>query len=219
MSYFNCRLLMGGAYETAVRELERVAAGDAAALAFIRERCRSWLESEAFWKWHSGDLGRYRQTRWRKLVDRLPDHASPDAAQSIADVFIAAACMPEFQAKYGCGQASTVAHADVSPNLVPLGDYDGGLLGILVTASGSFANIFFAGFARPQKYGVGAAMVIFDHAELPLLRVFIAQATDDQCRTALVPEACLDARARLETLVARCLSLENGLLAVEDTSG
>jgi hypothetical protein len=225
MSYFNCRLLLRSRYEAAVRDLERAAMGDVAALASIRARCRDWLQSEAFQKWHAGDTGRYTRTEWLKRVEGPSDDASPQAAQAIAEVFIAATCMPEFQAGYWCSQTEVIPPSEVSPNLVPLSDYDGGLFGVLASVNGADFDDFFFGrhferWAHPEKYGVGSAMFIFDHADLARFRELIAQATDAKCRISYLffvePKACIDSRERLAALVERCLSHEDGLLAVED---
>jgi hypothetical protein len=210
MSYFNCRLLLGAPYEAAVHALDRVASGDAITLTSIKERCRNWLASEAFREWHSDFLGSYWHEKWSELIDNLSDNASPEAAKKISEVFIASACMPEFQGSYSCNRV-------VSPNLVPLSDYDGALYGVLADTSRWFDQLFLERLMRPEKYGVGAAMIILNHVDLSRLQVVIAEVADDKCKRVLVPEACFCARAQLAFLVMRCLSLEDGLLAVEDT--
>lgn len=220
MSYFSCRLLVASTYRAAVGNLERAANGDTRALEYIREHCRNWLRSGAFLRWHSGPLGGIIQEKWLKLVDQLPDAASPEAAESISKVFIASTCMPEFQASYMCNsQPGRIDHSDISPNIVSLADFDGGLFGVLVAANRSFEEFFFERFSRPEKYGVGEAMIIFDHGDLLQLRAVVEHASDEKFRAVLVPEACLEARSRLISLIARCLSSEDMLLAVEDTGG
>jgi hypothetical protein len=155
-------------------------------------------------------LGSYWHEKWSELIDNLSDNASPEAAKKISEVFIASACMPEFQGSYSCNRV-------VSPNLVPLSDYDGALYGVLADSIRRFDQLFLERLMRPEKYGVGAAMIILNHVDLSRLQVVIAEVADDKCKRVLVPEACFCARAQLAFLVMRCLSLEDGLLAVEDT--
>lgn len=110
---FDCRLLVSREYETAVRDLERVAGGDDSALRSIQTRCREELVRGTFARWHASAIGLYLQKRWPEIVNGLPSRAGVEAAESIAEVFIALACMPEFQAAYEYG-------TKVSPNLVVL---------------------------------------------------------------------------------------------------
>jgi len=67
------------------------------------------------------------------------------------------------------------------------------------------------------KYPVGHAMIILDHADVRLLETAISKVTDEMCRNARAPEWCLHARARLASLVGRCLSLDDAMLAVSET--
>jgi hypothetical protein len=203
----DCRLLLGRSYGAAVRELERVAAGDDAALRSIQARCRELLERGTFARWHSSSIGPYVQRRWGEIVNGA-SRASAEAAQGVSEVFIALACMPEFQMAYEYG-------TEPSPNLVVLAESDGGLYDLLCDVDRWFNDLFIERFPRsPAKYAVGNAMIILDRADLGRLEKAIGKVTDEMCAKALAPDACRITRARLTSLVDRCLSLEDGMLAV-----
>jgi hypothetical protein len=208
---FECRLLLGGGYEAAVRDLERVACGEHAALRSIHERLREELERGTFTRWHSPSIGLYLQEEWRRTVDDLPSRASPEAAERISELFIALVCMPDYQMAYEYG-------TDASPNLVVLAESDGGLYGALADADRWFNHLFFERFPRSRvKYAVGRAMIVLDRADLERLQEAIGKVTDEACRNARAPDGCRDARTRLASLVERCLAVDDGLLAVSES--
>lgn len=208
---FDCRLLVSREYETAVRDLERVAGGDDSALRSIQTRCREELVRGTFARWHASAIGLYLQKRWPEIVNGLPSRAGVEAAESIAEVFIALACMPEFQAAYEYG-------TKVSPNLVVLAESDGGLYGVLCNADRWFSELLIERFSRSTvKYPVGRAMIILDRLDLRHLEVAIGKVTDEMCRKALAPDVCRSTCARLALLVGRCLREDDGVLAVSES--
>lgn len=111
--------------------------------------------------------------------------------------------MPEFQMAYEYG-------LEKSPNLVTLAEYDGGLYGLLCTADPWFDDLFLSRFPRSSlKYKVGRSMILLDRADLLRLERTLS--------TVAFPKACQAAKSRLMALVDRCLSADNGVLAVSES--
>ncbi len=211
MTQFHCYLLLGEKYQAAVCELDRVAAGDDVALHSALTCCREYLGGESFLRWHSAPIrGPYLLKDWTDLLDNLPSRASAEVAKRIAEIFLPASCMPEYQIAHSYGQ-------EQSPNLVCLADGDGGFYEVLAKLDPWFNNLIFERFAETAKYAVGNAMIVLDRSDLARLEQSIAKVSDELCETAWAPQWCRVARDRLASLVGRCLAVEDGLLAVCET--
>jgi hypothetical protein len=144
-------------------------------------------------------------------VNGLPARASAEAVESIAEVFIALTCMPEYQMAYEYG-------TEWSPNLVVLGESDGGLYGVLGGADPWFSRLLDSRFPRSRvKYPVGESMIVLDRADVKLLEAAIGKVTDEMCANAPWPEPCRNTRARLASLVGRCISQKDTTLAVSQS--
>ena len=212
---FDCRLLLLPAYERAVRDLERVAQGDEAALRGLERRCQSALLEGAFQRWNPS-LG----TDWLEALAPPGGKPSAAVAAQLAEAVIALGCMPAFQMHYVQSFDASLGRiaSDESPNLVVLAEDDGGLYRVLGDVDSWFTLLFSQRFpTAKQRYAVGRAMIVLDRSDLERLAGALGNATPEACRRAHDPEVCLATRARLDALVGRCLATEGGALAVSES--
>jgi len=206
---FECRLLLKSEYQSAVRGLERVEAGDAHALKAIQDRCRGLAERDSFKKWHTAMGYLYRQ--WVKKINSFPTHASKEVAREISEMFIALAAMPDYQMSYYDSD-------ELSPNLVVIGEDDGGLYAVLADADSWFDRLFFERYPQSSaRFGVGRAMIVLDREDTARFNKVVKSISREQCDQARSPEACWKTRGRLLRLLEKCLELEDGQIAVSES--
>ena len=119
--------------------------------------------------------------------------------------------MPDYQMSYYYGD-------ERSPNLVVIGDDDGGLHAVLANADSWFDGLFFERFPKTSvKFGVGRAMIILDREDTARFQKIAKNLTKEQCDHARFPEASWETRARLLRLLENCLAQDDGQLAVSES--
>jgi hypothetical protein len=204
---FDCRLLIGSEYEAAIHELERIEAGGPDVVDAVRDRCLRLLEAGPFQKWHPA-MDQYLFRAWQKELRSL--RKSEGVSYRIAEKLIALAAMPDFQMSYQYGDQK-------SPNLVVLGDNDGGLYGVLCNEDAWFDSLFITRFSQSAaQFGVGRSMVVLPQDDVRRFYRTVANLGEDRCSGARAPEACWQTRERLLLLLTNCLRHTDLKLAISE---
>lgn len=207
---FECRFLLESEYQVALSKLESVCSGDVTALVDIRDHCRNLLQTGSFRKWHSG-LDEYVYKAWQKEVDGISIDISDIDIRRIGEILIALTAMPDFQMSYYYSD-------EKSPNLVVLGNGDGGLYGVLCDADHWFDSLFMKRFPHSvAKFGVGRAMIVLDQDDIIRFQKVVVNLAKKRCIGARSVEACWWARERLLRLLNTCLVSRDGRLAISES--
>lgn len=203
---FELRLLDTAKYRNLTAGLDRVAAGDRAALKKLTDLSRAYLESEAFHHWnHYFDSLKSRWLEVFAAAEQGP--VSLDQWDALVDYLVAAVAMPEFQ-------RSTLAADGPSPNLVVLGNEDGGLYGVLRNMSRWFDQLLLERLTSScVRYPYGPSMVLFDRETVTKLHDLLGQVD-------IPPDPApgfSETMVRLKDLCARCLASQDFVIALSST--
>lgn len=205
---FKLRLLNTQCYLELVKELEWVIKGNSDTLESMLEYCTTTLQSEEFLKWNG--LSHWLIDIWIEQLTKVSNEASIATVSSIGPIVVALRCMPLFQFSYLSG-------LDISPNLIMLGEDDGGLYGILLNSDEWFDTFFLNRFTKAEEpFSVGENMFFMNDGEL---RNFykVAQGADipdESNAPGFAQPLCSQTRRRLVNLIQVCLEGSNLTICV-----
>src|SRR5262249_24390593 len=135
--------------------------------------------------------------------------ANQDTAARLGEIATATLCLPEFQ-------LHALAGDEQSPNLVVLGDSDGGLFGVLTHHVAWFEPWLIEGFSQPaDRSGSGPNMCCMTDRDVALLAQSLG--LESHCSTAPQPEHCLAALTHLSALLDTALSRPEYAIVVSDS--
>lgn len=191
---YQLRVLDATAYGRVVGVLRSTEGSEVVKLA---ARCVEVLQAESFARYNSEE----RRRDWLDLCRAVDARAPVPPIEPFAEVTVALLAMPCFQySYYERGMATPL-----SPNLVYLGDDDGGLFGVL-RDDPWFDSEFVCGFeSRVVEYGVRGHMAVFGCEEAGRIHG-IAESivrSPGVLQNVRDNEGCLEAASRLADLAGR----------------
>src|SRR6266545_4506251 len=194
MTEFAFRQLLKAPYRDVVERLDRVAAGESAALEELLGSVRAALSDPAL---HHRNARSSQLRFWSDWLETaLP--AGSATALNLGEIAVATLCLPDFQ-------FHPLAGEEPSPSLVVLGDSDGGLFGVLTERIPWFEAWLIEGLGqRQERFGYGRNMFQVSDQDAALLASSLG--LEAHCRGAPQPEYCRATLAHLSTLLATALS-------------
>jgi hypothetical protein len=208
---FEFRYLDVDNYKLVVKELDLILEGDTKTKNNVVEWCVSFLKSDLFIIWNSES--KWKIDLWEKKILNTISTKPEEFVNTLAPIVIPLKSMPLYQFSY-------LSCHEQSPNLVILGEDDGGLYGILRESDSWFDDLLSSSFNRRcEKYSAGEAMFILDTKELELL--------NNAVKNTVIPEKsdlpgfsrewCIKARLRLLELIKRCLDSSKDTICIIDS--
>jgi hypothetical protein len=144
---FEIRALAEAPYRDVVELLDRAGNGDRSSFDVLRRRARGALDDPGLQvrNAYSGVLH-----VWRAWLDEVSP--APGAVAKLAEIVVAACCLPEFQ-------LADLAGPQRAATLAVLGDDDGGLFGVLTERAAWFEPWLVMGLQqRAERHGYGRPM-------------------------------------------------------------
>ncbi len=207
---FKLRMLDKNLYESVVSDLDQVTAGSREALDKVLMACLARLKSEGFLRWNGSSL--WLVDVWAERLRSARGKAVGASARGIAPAAIALLCMPMFQFSYLSGQSQ-------SPNLVTLGEDDGGLYGIMMDYDPWIDNLFLDRFSNNlEKYAIDEGMFLMHTSDLNSFLEVVSNLTvpSKSTMSSFVPSLATSARKRLLELMQKVLEHDRCVIAVSD---
>lgn len=207
MTEFAFRALAKEPYLDVVGRLDRIAAGENAALRELLGQTHAALSDPSLQQRNA----RSSQLRlWADWLETAPA-AGKTTAEKLGAIAIAVLCCVDFQ-------LHPLAGEEPSPQLVVLGDSDGGLFGVLTQWVAWFEPWLIEGLSqRAERFGYGRNMFRLSDRDFALLHGALP-VLEPHCSEAPQPEHCRASLARLSSLLEAAGSHPDWQLAVSEAS-